>query len=120
MAPGTGFFMKSPTFADNDYVSKYKLTEDNGRFTVTRKEADKYMWKVPTLRNIALTAPYFHNGAVGTLDEAVRVMARVQLNKELTNEQVMDMVAFLSALTGEFPEQPMPHLPPTPGRSIIK
>lgn len=119
MAPGTGFFMKFPTFADNDYVKKYQLTDDTGRFTVTGKEADKSMWKVPTLRNIALTAPYFHNGAVGTLDEAVRVMARVQLNKDLTNGQVADIVAFLSALTGEFPEQPMPHLPATPGRSII-
>jgi len=75
---------------------------------------------VPTLRNIDMTAPYFHNGAVGTLDEAVRVMAKVQLNKDLSNEQVADMVAFLSALTGEFPEQPMPRLPATPGRSIIK
>jgi cytochrome c peroxidase len=78
------------------------------------------MWKVPTLRNIALTAPYFHNGTVGTLDEAVRVMAKVQLNKDLSDEQVTDIVAFLSALTGEFPEQPMPRLPATPGRSIIK
>jgi len=120
MAPGTGFFMKFPTFADNDYVKKYQLTDDTGRFTVTGKEADKSMWKVPTLRNIALTAPYFHNGAVGTLDEAVRVMARVQLNKDLTNEQVADIVVFLSALTGEFPEQPMPRLPATPGRSVIK
>jgi cytochrome c peroxidase len=120
MAPGTGFFMKFPTFADNDYVKKYQLTDDTGRFTVTSEEADRFMWKVPTLRNIALTAPYFHNGAVGTLDEAVRVMARVQLNKDLNDEQVADIEAFLSALTGEFPEQPMPRLPATPGRSIIK
>ena len=120
MAPGTGFFMKFPTFADNDYVSKYKLADDTGRFTVTAAEADKHVWKVPTLRNITLTAPYFHNGAVGTLDEAVRVMAVVQLNKDLSDEQVTDIVAFLDALTGEFPEQPMPRLPGTPGRSIIK
>ena len=112
--------MKFPTFADNDYVSKYKLADDTGRFTVTAAEADKHMWKVPTLRNITLTAPYFHNGAVGTLDEAVRVMAVVQLNKDLSDEQVTDIVAFLDALTGEFPEQPMPRLPGTPGRSIIK
>jgi cytochrome c peroxidase len=57
---------------------------------------------------------------VGTLGEAVRVMAKVQLNKDLSDEQVTDIVAFLSALTGEFPEQPMPRLPATPGRSIIK
>jgi cytochrome c peroxidase len=120
MAPGTGFFMKFPTFTDNDYVEQYKLSEDTGRFTVTGKEADKHMWKVPTLRNIAVTAPYFHNGSVATLDEAVRVMAKVQLNQDLTDVQVADIVAFLYALSGEFPEQSMPHLPPTPGRSIIK
>lgn len=118
MSPGTGFFVKFPTFADNDYVEKYQLSADTGRFTVTGEEADRFMWKVPTLRNIALTAPCFHNGAVGTLDEAVRAMARVQLNKELSDTQVTDMVAFLSALSGKFPEQSMPHLPPT--RSIIQ
>ena len=120
MTPGTGFFMKFPTFTDNDYVKQYKFAEDTGRFTVTNKEADKHMWKVPTLRNISITAPYFHNGSVGTLDEAVRVMAKVQLNQDLADEQVADIVAFLSALTGEFPEQSMPQLPPTPGRSIIQ
>ena len=120
MSPGSGFFMKFPTFTDNDYVKQYNLTEDTGRFTVTKNDADKHMWKVPTVRNAALTAPYFHNGSVATLDEAVRVMAKVQLNQDLTGGQVADIVAFLSALTGEFPEQSMPHLPPTPGRSIIK
>ena len=120
MSPGSGFFMKFPTFTDNDYVKQYNLTEDTGRFTVTKNDADKHMWKVPTVRNAALTAPYFHNGSVATLDEAVRVMAKVQLNQDLTDGQVADIVAFLSALTGEFPEQSMPHLPPTPGRSIIK
>jgi cytochrome c peroxidase len=119
-SPGTGFFMKFPTFTDNDYVNKYKLTEDTGRFTVTKNDADKHMWKVPTVRNAAITAPYFHNGSVGTLDEAVRVMAKVQLNQDLADEQVADIVAFLSALTGEFPQQSMPQLPPTPGRTIIK
>lgn len=120
MAPGTGFFMKHPTYADSKYVEKYKLTEDTGRFQVTNKEADKHLFKVPTLRNITLTAPYLHNGAVKTLDEAVRVMASTQLNKELSDEQVADIVAFLDALTGEFPEQPLPRLPGTPGRSIVE
>ncbi len=119
MAPGTGFFMKFPTFSDNDYVGKYGFTEDPGRFAVTGKEADRGMWKVPTLRNIALTAPYFHNGRVKTLDEAVRVMAKTQLNKDLTDAETTSLVAFLNALTGRFPQQPMPHLPPTPGRTIV-
>lgn len=115
MAPGTGFFAKFPTFADNDYVKKYDLMKDKGRFEVTKKEADAHMFKVPTLRNIALTAPYFHNGSVGTLEEAVRVMARSQLNKDLTDAQVEDLVAFLTGLTGEFPQQSMPRLPATAG-----
>ena len=115
MAPGAGFFMKFPTFADNDYVKKYDLVKDKGRFEVTKKDSDMHLFKVPTLRNIALTAPYFHNGSVATLDEAVRVMARTQLNKELSDQQVTDVVAFLNGLTGEFPEQSLPRLPATSG-----
>ena len=118
MPAGTGFFMKFPTFADSDYVSKYDLIKDKGRFDVTGNKADLQMFKVPTLRNVALTAPYFHNGSVKVLDEAVRVMAKVQLNKDLEETQVEDIVAFLNGLTGEFPEQPMPRLPATPGWTI--
>jgi cytochrome c peroxidase len=119
MSPGTGFFSRFPAFTDNDYVKQYDFTADEGRMAVTGNEADKHMWKVPTLRNIALTAPYFHNGSVKTLDEAVRVMASLQLNQELSDQQTADIVAFLMSLTGEFPQQPMPQLPATPGRSII-
>ncbi len=115
---GEGFFVRFPTFTDNPYVEKYKLMEDAGRFEATGKGADKHMWRVPTLLNIALTAPYFHNGAVATLDEAVRVMAKTQLNKELPEQDVADIVAFLNALTGEFPEQIMPRLPATPAAVI--
>ncbi len=70
-----------------------------------------------TLRNLVYTAPYMHNGSVKSLDEAVRVMAKTQLNQELDQQQGDDIVAFLEALTGEFPEQTMPPLPlpPTPG-----
>lgn len=119
MPAGSGFFMKFPTFADNEYVAKYQLTADGGRFEVTRNEQDRGMWKVPTLRNISLTAPYFHNGSVKTLAEAVRVMAKTQLNHDLSDAEAADIVAFLSALDGPFPQQTMPQLPPTPGRTII-
>lgn len=112
---GTGFYMKFPTFADNEYAKKYDFMKDLGRFDVTRNETDKHMFKVPTLRNVALTAPYFHNGTVTTLDEAVRVMAKTQLNQDLEAQQVEDIVAFLGALTGEFPQQTLPQLPPTEG-----
>jgi len=116
---GQGFFMKFPTFPNTEYDKKYKFSDDLGRYAVTKKEADKNMFRVPTLRNIALTAPYFHNGAVPTLEEAVKVMAKTQLNKELTEEQVADLVAFLNVLTGEFPEMTMPRLPATPGFTVI-
>lgn len=115
MPAGSGFFMKFPTFTDNDYVAKYAFMKDRGRAEATGKDTDAHLWKVPTLRNIALTAPYFHNGSVGKLEEAVRVMAKTQLNKDLNDEQVADLVAFLNGLSGEFPEQVLPRLPATPG-----
>lgn len=117
---GEGNFQKFPTFPDNDYVKKYNLMADTGRFSVTNKEEDKHMWRVPTWRNIALTAPYFHNGSVKTLDEAVRVMAKSQLNTDLKEDQVADIVAFLGSLTGEFPKIDMPRLPPTPNITVVE
>lgn len=119
MPYGTGFFMKFPTFAGSEYETKYHLTDDTGRHQVTDKEADKHMWRVPTLRNVALTAPYFHNGSVATLNEAVRVMAKTQLNKDLTDEEANALVTFLDSLTGEFPQQTMPRLPVSVARSVI-
>jgi len=116
---GTGVFMKFPTFADDEYVKKYDLTADQGRFDVTGNETDKQLFKVSILRNVALTAPYFHNGSVKTLDEAVRVMARLQLKQTLSNEQVDDIVVFLNALTGDFPEQVLPRLPATSGWTLL-
>jgi cytochrome c peroxidase len=77
---------------------------DKGRFDVTKEPADTYVFKVPTLRNVARTPPYFHDGSVATLPEAVRIMARVQLGKTLTDEQTSEIVAFLDSLTGKLPE----------------
>lgn len=116
---GTGFFQKFPVFPGSPYDKKYKLTDDKGRFDVTKNAADKNMWRVPTLRNVAMTAPYFHNGKVKTLDEAVRVMAKTQLNKDINDEEAKPLVAFLSSLTGEFPTQTMPRLPVNVGQSAV-
>lgn len=116
---GEGFYVKFPTF-DNEYVSKYKLDEDKGREEATGKAADRNMFRVPTLRNITDTAPYFHNGSVNDLSEAVRVMAKTQLNSTLPEKDVNDIVAFLGALTGEYPEIMMPRLPSTSGTSIVE
>ena len=71
---------------------------------MTGQEADRYVFKVPSLRNVAMTAPYFHDGSVATLPEAVRVMARVQLGKTLSDGEVEAIVAFLASLTGPLPE----------------
>ena len=115
LPPGTGLFMKFPVFAGEGDLEVYDLLADGGRFAVTGKKADKHIWRVPTLRNLEYTAPYFHNGAVKSLDDAVQIMAQAQLNRELNPEQVADIVEFLESLTGEFPAQTMPRLPPTPG-----
>ncbi|HIP43090.1 MAG TPA: cytochrome-c peroxidase [Aquifex aeolicus] len=88
------------------YVLKEKPTikVDFGRFGVTKKEGDMFVFKVPSLRNIEHTYPYFHDGSVWSLEDAVRIMAKTQLGKELTDQQVKDIVAFLKALTGEIPK----------------
>ncbi len=108
---GTGFYQKFPMFPDKTLEKKYGFTKDGGRFEVTRKETDRNFWRVPTWRNVARTAPYFHNGAVATLDEAVRVMAKTQLNRTLKDDEVKDIVAFLEGLSGEYPKISAPVLP---------
>lgn len=75
-----------------------------GRIAVTGKDADKMVFKVPTLRNIELTYPYFHDGSVWTLDEAVNTMSDVQTGQPLTKEETTQMAAFLRSLTGEQPQ----------------
>jgi cytochrome c peroxidase len=75
---------------------------DLGRYNVTGQEEDRYVFKVPGLRNVAVTAPYFHDGNTATLDQAVDVMGRYQLGRELSEEDRRYLVAFLESLTGEY------------------
>ena len=75
-----------------------------GRFAVTSNEAEKYMFKVPSLRNIAGTHPYFHDGSVASLEEATKIIAKLNLNVDLSDEQVQDLVTFMKTLTAELPE----------------
>ena len=77
--------------------------DDRGRAEVTGKAADEQVFKVPSLRNIEKTGPWFHDGSVATLDEAVRLMGAHQLGRDLSDEQVAEIVAFLGALTGPLP-----------------
>jgi len=87
-----------------------------GRYNVTNKESDMYVYKVPILRNIVHTYPYFHDGSTWDLHEAVRIMGITQLDKKLTDQQVNNIVAFLGSLTGEVkPEwRTLPILPAMP------
>lgn len=117
---GTGFYMKFPLNTDNAYVKKYHLVADLGRYEATHKDSDKHMFVVQSLWNVEVTAPYFHNGSVKDLDEAVRVMAKTQLDKTLTDSQVRDIVAFLDSLTGKFPHITMPRLPETPNTTVLE
>jgi cytochrome c peroxidase len=80
-------------------------TEDTGRMQVSKSEADKYFFKVPTLANVEKTAPYYHDGKIATLEEAVTNMAVIQLNVQLKPEQVTAIVTFLKALTGPLPAE---------------
>jgi cytochrome c peroxidase len=84
---------------------------DAGRVSATKKEEDRYVFRVPMLRNVAKTAPYFHDGSVEQLDRAVRIMASVQLGKTLDEATTRSIVAFLESLTGEVPANYAP-----PGR----
>ena len=85
------------------------LTEaDNGRYNVTKKDQDKHFFKVPTLRNIELTAPYLHDGSQATLEETVKIMGSYQLGRDLTDAQVNSIVTFLKSLTGELPAHAKP------------
>ncbi len=77
---------------------------DLGRFKVTNKQADLYVFKVPSLRNVALTAPYFHDGHIKTLEEAVKTMADYQLGRAISDQDVTLIVDFLRTLTGQFPQ----------------
>jgi cytochrome c peroxidase len=82
-----------------------------GRYEVTGEEVDRMRFKVPTLRNVELTYPYFHDGAAWTLPEAVGVMAKLQLGREFTPAETAQVVAFLGTLTGQQPSFVLPQLP---------
>jgi cytochrome c peroxidase len=86
---------------------------DKGRFQDTKNEADAFMFKVQQLRNVAVTPPYFHDGSVAELGDAVRIMAKLQLGRDLGEADVADLIAFLESLTGEVPAQfaNVPNLP---------
>lgn len=90
-------------FEDRELTQKSGLTDgDNGRWAQTKVERDRYRFKTPTLRNVALTYPYYHDGSVETLNQAITMMAKYQVGQELSPEEAQKIEAFLNALTGEY------------------
>jgi cytochrome c peroxidase len=105
----SGQYMGGQMYQKFGIVEPYwKYTEsetiDEGRYVVTKNESDKYLFKVPVLRNVSKTAPYFHDGSVDKLEDGVWIMGKVQFGKDLTQPQRKDIVAFLISLTGKISE----------------
>lgn len=103
---------RGPAMGGNSF-QKFDYGDDMGRYEVTKSEADRKVFKVASWRNVALTYPYFHDGKVWSLDEAVRIMGEKQLNTRLSDDEVKYIVAFLNSLTGEVTSVALPVLPPS-------
>lgn len=102
------------SFQKMGVVEPYQATSQaEGRVAVTKDEADRFHFKVPTLRNVELTYPYFHDGEAATLTKAVDTMGRIQLGKQFTADENAKIVAFLKSLTGDQPSFKLPILPPS-------
>jgi cytochrome c peroxidase len=98
-----GPYVGGQMFQKVGVVKPWPSAADSGRYKVTKSPADLFVFKVPSLRNVEKTAPYFHDGSVASLDSAIRMMARHQLGVELSEAQVRDIRAWLGSLTGELP-----------------
>jgi cytochrome c peroxidase len=114
-----GVYVGGSMFQKLGLAKPWDNVKDPGRFSITKQETDRMVFKVPTLRNIEKTAPYYHDGSISTLDEAVRQMADHQLARTLSKEETDSIVAFLKALTGELPAEYIkePALPKSTGKT---
>lgn len=115
MACHNGPNLGGNSFQKMGLVEPYKGNKSGveGRVAVTGKDVDRFSFKVPTLRNVELTYPYFHDGEADTLAAAVDIMGRLQLGKQFTEKENAQIVAFLKTLTGDQPMITMPILPPS-------
>lgn len=100
-----GVLLGGESFEPLGKENPYANQTDLGLYELTKNEDDRMVFKVSSLRNVALTAPYYHDGKIKTLSEAVRTMGKLQLDVELTEQQVKDMVSFLNALTDKSREK---------------
>jgi cytochrome c peroxidase len=110
-----GPYVGATMFQKLGLVKAWPTTRDRGRFELTQKNEDYMVFRVPSLRNVAVTGPYLHDGSITNLPEVVRMMARHQLGKELGDAQIASIVSFLGCLTGELPLDYIkkPELPPS-------
>lgn len=99
-----GAYLGGQTYQKAGLVAPWPDRSDPGRADVTHQAADSMLFKVPSLRNIAMTGPYFHNGSTASLGEAVRMMGHYQLGRDLTEAQIASIVTYLHALTGTIPQ----------------
>jgi cytochrome c peroxidase len=109
-----GTYVGGEMFQKAGLVEPWPERGDSGRYAVTHRRGDRFVFKVPSLRNVERTAPYFHNGSVAALDEAVRRMARYQLGRDLRDAEVTAVVTWLKTLTGTVAAEYItpPRLPP--------
>lgn len=104
---GGNMYQKFGIFAEFRPAGRALRQSDMGRFNVTGKDEDRAVFKVPSLRNVALTAPYFHDGSAPNLETAVSTMARVQLGRDISREEIRLLIAFLHSLTGQYQGKPL-------------
>jgi cytochrome c peroxidase len=97
----TGSLLGGNMYQKTGLVKPYANQVDQGRFEVTKNEADKMMFKVPTMRNIAITGPYFHDGSEPSLRNTIKIMGDIQLGQQITNLEAMKIEKFLNSLTGK-------------------
>ncbi len=103
---GGNMFMKFGVFG-NYYADEIKKNHSYnlGRYNITKKEDDRFVFRVPSLRLVSLTAPYFHDGSVETLQQAIKIMAKHQLGRNISEQHIGDIIAFLNTLAGDYKGQ---------------
>jgi cytochrome c peroxidase len=102
---GGTMFQKFPLIGTEYKSMTGSLIDDKGKMEVTKNEADRYMFKVPSLRNASETFPYFHDGSIRELDKAITIMAKLELGKDITADQISDISVFMKTLTGDVPAE---------------
>lgn len=104
---GGNMFQKMGVMQAHLHTRQSITPADLGRFNITQREEDRHVYRVPSLRNVALTAPYFHDGSIATLPEAIHKMAKYQLGRPIPKKDIDLIVVFLHTLTGEYRGKPL-------------